>query len=233
MSILFQTGTIAGLLQGVYDGDMDYQTLATHGDIGVGTFNGVNGEMIALDGIFYRADATGHTSIVAPHEKTPFAVVSPYQPTLSFSIGTIKNSDALNAAIDAHLKTTNIFYMIRIDADIERVQLRSESCQALPYKPLAEALTETQQAFELSHIKGTLVTTRCPPYSGGMTIAGFHHHFISHDKTMSGHVFDVQLKKAEVHVTMLRQFNVQLMVSDAFDAANLDIDTHSLLKKTE
>ena len=33
--------------------------LAEHGDLGLGTLNGLDGEMIALDGRFYRADVEG------------------------------------------------------------------------------------------------------------------------------------------------------------------------------
>src|SRR3990167_9158117 len=201
MSILFQAGTITGLLQGVYDGDINFRQLAQHGDIGLGTFNGVDGEMIALDGVFYHMNKTGLAEKVNSEKLTPFSLVSFYKPTLTFSI--------------------------------EKVKLRSEGCQTLPYKPLVEALSTTGYAFELSQLKGTLVTTWCPNYSAGITIPGFHHHFINQDKTHGGHLFDVKLHDAQVTVTPLRQINMLLINSHEFDMANLDIDTTALLKKTE
>ena len=54
--VLFQASTIAALLDGAYDGDLTFAELAEHGDLGLGTLNGLDGEMIALDGYFYRAD---------------------------------------------------------------------------------------------------------------------------------------------------------------------------------
>ena len=41
-------------MAGVYDGDLTYQELARHGDFGLGTFEALDGEMIALEGVFYQ-----------------------------------------------------------------------------------------------------------------------------------------------------------------------------------
>ena len=57
--VLFQASTIAALLDGAYEGDLTFAELAEHGDLGLGTLNGLDGEMIALDGRFYRADVDG------------------------------------------------------------------------------------------------------------------------------------------------------------------------------
>ncbi|OGT56463.1 MAG: alpha-acetolactate decarboxylase [Gammaproteobacteria bacterium RIFCSPHIGHO2_12_FULL_42_10] len=233
MPTLSQIGTITGLLQGINDGDTTVQQLKALGDIGLGTYNRIDGEMVILDGACYRIKKNGHAEIADPNQCTPFAVISPYQPTLSFTIDQVENSTDLNQKLDAQLKTKNIFYMIRIDAKIDWIKLRSEGCQSAPYQPLAEALSSTQSIYELTKTKGTLITTRCPSYSAGITIPGFHHHFINHDKTIGGHVFDVKCKHALVKVTLLRRFNMQLLNNQAFDTANLNIDSQVLLKKTE
>ena len=57
--VLFQASTIAALLDGAYEGDLTFAELGEHGDLGLGTLNGLDGEMIALDGRFYRADVDG------------------------------------------------------------------------------------------------------------------------------------------------------------------------------
>src|SRR3990167_2939308 len=147
MGTLFQIGTITGFLQGVYDGDINIKKLSQQGDIGLGTFNGVNGEMIAVNGVFYRSDATGHVEKVNPDRLTPFALVSHHKPSVIFTIPNAKNCNELNNLIDAKLPTKNIFYMIRINADIDWIKLRSEGCQTLPYRPLAETLPAKQHLF--------------------------------------------------------------------------------------
>jgi wobble nucleotide-excising tRNase len=48
--VLFQVSTIDALLQGVLDGFFTFEDLKTHGDFGIGTFDSLDGEMIALDG---------------------------------------------------------------------------------------------------------------------------------------------------------------------------------------
>lgn len=55
-NMLYQVGFIRSLLTGVYEGDVCFDELAHYGNFGLGTFNAVNSEMIALDGCFYRID---------------------------------------------------------------------------------------------------------------------------------------------------------------------------------
>ena len=78
--VLFQASTIGALLDGAYEGDLDFAELAEHGDLGLGTLNGLDGEMIALDGRFYRADVDGTVGEVEAATKTPFAVVTRFEP---------------------------------------------------------------------------------------------------------------------------------------------------------
>jgi len=56
---LFQTSTISALLEGVYDGETTYKALKQYGDFGLGTFDGLDGEMIGLEGKFYQVKADG------------------------------------------------------------------------------------------------------------------------------------------------------------------------------
>jgi len=56
---VFQTSVISALLDGVYDGDLSLAELLAHGDFGLGTFNGLDGEMIILDGTAYQLHADG------------------------------------------------------------------------------------------------------------------------------------------------------------------------------
>src|ERR1041384_7623558 len=57
--VLFQASTIGALLDGAFEGDLTFAELAERGDLGLGTLNHRDGEMIALDGEFFRADVEG------------------------------------------------------------------------------------------------------------------------------------------------------------------------------
>ena len=60
--VLFQASTIGALLEGAYDGDVSFEQLAEHGDLGLGTLNALDGEMIAVDGRFYRPTSTARST---------------------------------------------------------------------------------------------------------------------------------------------------------------------------
>src|SRR5690349_23151149 len=79
--VLFQASTIRALLEGAFEGDLSFAELAEHGDLGLGTLNHLDGEMVALDGEFFRADVEGALHRVGPEERTPFAVVTRFEPT--------------------------------------------------------------------------------------------------------------------------------------------------------
>src|ERR1700739_4074750 len=59
---VFQTSTVKALMEGAPTGDMTRGELKTHGDFGLGTFDGLDGEMIELDGMVFqvRADGQAH-----------------------------------------------------------------------------------------------------------------------------------------------------------------------------
>ncbi len=46
---LYQVSTAAALVQGVYAGAVRVSTLRQHGDLGLGTFEGLDGEMVVAD----------------------------------------------------------------------------------------------------------------------------------------------------------------------------------------
>ena len=64
--VLFQASTIGALLDGAYDGDVSFAQLAEHGDLGLGTFNALDGEMIAVDGALLPRRRGRPTATVDP-----------------------------------------------------------------------------------------------------------------------------------------------------------------------
>lgn len=233
MPTFFQAGVLPAFMQGIYEGDINFKTLALHGDFGLGTFNAVDGEMIAVDGQYYRIDEYGKAGIVSPELCTPFAVVTQFKSVKSFSIQQIDNLNLLNATLDAHIPTQNIFYMMRVDAEFDWIKVRSASCQQHPYKPLAETLPKLQKEFEYNDIKGTLVVTRCPAYSAAVTIAGYHYHFIDQAREVGGHVFDVRIKTAKVTISPIRRFSMVMFSTPEFFEIQLENYLEDDLKKVE
>lgn len=54
MSTLYQISTSTALVEGVYSGSVSSSVLLEHGDFGLGTFEGLDGEMVILDGQIYQ-----------------------------------------------------------------------------------------------------------------------------------------------------------------------------------
>lgn len=227
MPTFFQAGIIPGMLQGVHEGNMTFDTLAQHGNIGLGVLNDFAGDMIALDGEFYRIDAEGVVNLIEPNTCTPFSIVTKFKPTQIFSIENVNNIADLSELLDAELGTKNIFYFIRIDAEFEWLRLRSQYCRVL-----VDAVPDLQKNYELSNVQGSLVATRCPDYSAGFTIAGYHSHFIDQERTIGGHVCDLKIKKAKVMITPMRRFSVVLMNTKQFDQVNLEAQSALDLEKS-
>jgi acetolactate decarboxylase len=84
--MIFQTSTLQALMDGVYDGNMTFQELGRYGDFGIGTFNGLDGEMIGLDGKFYQIKADGRVSPVAGTMKTPLAEVTLFKAGKTYTV---------------------------------------------------------------------------------------------------------------------------------------------------
>ncbi|WP_416793613.1 acetolactate decarboxylase [Lactobacillus delbrueckii] len=88
---LFQHGTLAMLVAGLFDGTMSIEELLKHGDSGIGTCSGLDGEMVILDGIAYTIRRDGTVEALSGDVKTPFACVhfdpkSPGQKVSGFSL---------------------------------------------------------------------------------------------------------------------------------------------------
>ena len=56
---LFQVSAFNTFSAGNFDGNTTFAELEKHGDFGIGTLNGLNGEMIALNGVFYQIPTSG------------------------------------------------------------------------------------------------------------------------------------------------------------------------------
>ena len=59
---LFQVSTSGALVEGIYRGAVTVGQLKQHGDLGLGTFESIDGELVMVDGCVYqiRADGSCH-----------------------------------------------------------------------------------------------------------------------------------------------------------------------------
>jgi acetolactate decarboxylase len=217
----FQVSTIDAILDGVYDGVLSYGELKEHGDFGIGTFNGLDGEAIGLDGVYYQIKADGNVYAVPDDATTPFAVATFFDADRSLPLPIGLDFAGLAAYLDGQLPTENIFYAVRIDGTFDYVKTRSVPGQTKPYPPLTE-VTAHQPEFEMHNVSGTIIGFRCPPYVSGVNVVGYHLHFITEDRDAGGHVLDFTLGETTATVDDTANF-VMLLPGPGSDFYRSDL----------
>jgi acetolactate decarboxylase len=211
---------MSALLEGVYEGEVTYAELAQHGDFGLGTFNDLDGEMIAIDGKFFQLRSDGTAHVVDPMQKTPFAVMTFFRPEVSRRLERSLMRSELYALLDELAPSQNIFYAIRLDGHFLRVVTRTVQRQVKPYRPLTEVVQE-QATFEFKNVTGTIAGFRSPDYAQGISVGGYHLHFITSDRTGGGHVLDLMSEDATLMLDHSSGLHVELPETAAFLAAGL------------
>ena len=229
--VLFQASTIGALLEGAYEGDVTFRELAEQGDLGLGTLNGLDGEMIALDGVFHRADVDGNIGPIDPESATPFAVVVHFEPSIEVSLPEPLSHDELLAALDAAAPAGRACAM-RIDGEFESVRARSVPRQTPPYRPLTEVVA-AQHVYDLDAVRGTLVGLRFPDHAGGIEASGYHLHFIDEDRRRGGHVLDCRTSSVHAWIDPSSELRVELPPGVDLSEPHLDVSQEEALRRVE
>ncbi len=217
---VYQFSTISALLDGVYDGDVTIADILRHGDFGLGTFNHLDGEMVILDGVCYRLRADGSATRAALTDRTPFAAVTRFHTDFEIEIETRTGEAEVTAAIDRRIESSNLIYAIRITGHFAELHTRTVMEQRKPYSTLTEA-TEGQAETRFGDVTGVVVGFRTPDYQQGISVAGYHLHFLNSDRTSGGHVLDFSLEHGRVAVSGASQLHLSLPTSGAFLDAQL------------
>ena len=233
--VMYQVSLLQSLAYGDYCGSVTVKELKQHGDIGIGTFNRLNGELIMLDGEVYRATGDGCIEIVSDDETVPFCIVTYMGSDETKHLSDIPDYDAFCKQLDQMVdeKGINRFYMIRVDGMFRKVNVRSVYAQEEPYKRLAEVMEKDQTFFDYKDVEGTLVGLYCPPYMAGLNAVGWHFHFISKDKTKGGHVLGLDVDDAGLVRHDINGFQIQLPKTEKIDSFDFTVDQSDDIKRIE
>jgi acetolactate decarboxylase len=230
---VYQTSTMAALLDGIYDGDVTIAELLSHGDFGLGTFNHLDGEMVVLDGTCYHLRADGSATIASGQDKTPFAAVLWFRPDQTIAITDPADQAALTGRIDSAIPSPNLTYALRISGRFARVRTRTVMAQQPPYPPLTEVAAH-EPVTDLEHVAGIVAGFRTPDYEQGISVAGYHLHFLTEDRRHGGHVLDFALEHGEAAICTASELHLSLPSSGPFLSADLSpADTSAKIKLTE
>ena len=218
---LYQTSTMSALVDGIYDGSLTIAGLLEHGDFGVGTFNRLDGEMVVNEGVCFHLFSSGEARVASPDDLTPFAAVTTFEPDTTFDLKTPTTRADLIAQIDERLSSENLFYAIRGTGRFSTVSTRTATRQEAPYPPLPEATaSEAERTF--TDTGGVLVGFRTPDYEQGISVAGYHLHFLNDEHTGGGHAFDFLFERGVVEIMTVSELRLSLPTSGPFLAADLN-----------
>jgi acetolactate decarboxylase len=227
-----QVSTIDALLAGAYDGQMTVGELLTHGDLGIGTFDALEGEMIVIDHQVYQARADGTVRLMPDSATTPFASVVNFKIDMTTCLKDTLTEKTFQAAADQLAPNQNLFLAVRFDSTFPSMKVRSVPKQAKPYPPLAEAV-QHQAVFEYTNVTGTVLGFRCPSFVKGVNVPGWHLHFISKDRKLGGHILDFKAIGGALQIDTCNRFYMILPEQQQFSTLDLSQDRSKELEKVE
>lgn len=219
---LFQVSTSTALVEGIYKGAVTIAHLREHGDFGLGTFEGLDGEMVALDGRFYQVRSDGTVREAADSDLSPFAVVTRFRPGKSIELPICPNFAALTARLDELRGSSNVFYAIRVDGAFDFIHTRA-MCKSEEGTPLAVAAAH-QPEFKLRDVKGTMVGFWSPEYTRTIEVPGYHLHFITDDRAAGGHLLECSGNNLKIEIQQVAELQMALPENEEFLQADLTHD---------
>lgn len=230
---LFQYGIADAFVGGYFDATYPWKTLKQHGNFGLGAPGELDGELTINDGKAYQTTANGKTIQVADSFKTSLAFVTFFAPQTTFTIKAGTDQATVYQQIDEKLKNRNGMYAIRITGVFNQIKTRAfPSYTTKPYPPLA-TLLHTQRFFEMSNIHGVLIGYKLPTYINGISIEGYHFHFLSADRTQGGHLLGFKGEDLKIEIAEMKDFKLSVPEDPAFKRFEFKKKENKDLEKVE
>ena len=221
---MFQVSTLHALVAGYTRSVTTVRELESRGNVGLGTFEGVDGEMILLDGVCYRARQDGTVVRPAPDTGVPFASAASVEGGIAFELEQASGIDALKHELTCRIDEAfalNSMHIVTVSGTFDSVSARSESAYHADHITLKDMLATTQREFVFEKLDGTLVCVYHPDYMDGINAPGWHVHFLSQDRARGGHVFDLSLVRGHAVMHKIDRIEIQLPATPAFDTYSL------------
>ncbi|EAW08930.1 acetolactate decarboxylase [Aspergillus clavatus NRRL 1] len=206
---LYQYSLIGSLMQGVCEDGVSAAKVLTQGTHGLGTVSLLDGEIIVVDNEAYHFTSTGEVRTVAPTDTIPFAMMTDFRPTMSIGISALDL-----ASLPQHVSPLlgdgkNYFLAVRVDGYFPSVTVRIIPKREKADEALGD-LARRQTVRSLSHTRGTLFGFWSPEYTAGLSVVGFHLHYLSQDRRAGGHVLAFEAREAQLSAAVLEQCHLEL-----------------------
>jgi acetolactate decarboxylase len=219
---IVQVQMVQALMDGCYDGDVTIGELQGKGDFGIGTLQGLDGELIVVDGEFWNVDFDGRAQLAAPDARVPFAVLIDFDEVPTERLTGPLDRPAFEALLLDRIPDPDGCYAVLLHGEFSTVQFRSVKHQEPPYRPLLDVLETDQQLFERTDLRGTLVGFYFPNLAAGLNIPGFHLHLLTDDRATGGHCFTFEMISGELSLQPATRVHLELPERGMGDLLGLD-----------
>ncbi|QOD86304.1 acetolactate decarboxylase [Weissella viridescens] len=213
MSKIYQHSTLAALMAKQMQGTTTIGELLTHGDTGIGTLDGVDGEVIILKGDVHQADEFGNVNHITDMDtKLPFATVH-FASSDAIELDLAPTDFASLADLQHGYHFTNNFAALELHGNFKDVLVRAAPKSTAPYPSLLE-VAQKQPTFTAENISGTIVGYFAPELYQGTVAAGWHLHFLSDDHTFGGHLLETHTEQLQGTLELMSDFQLHLPIEN-------------------
>ena len=220
-NVLYQHGTLGTLMAGLLEGTASINDLLEHGDLGIATLTGSDGEVIFVDGKAYHANEHKEFIELTGDEMTPYATVTKFKADSSFKTSN-KNQEEVFDEVKKQMKSENMFSAVKISGTFKKMHVRMMPGQEPPYTRLIDS-ARRQPEETRENIKGSIVGFFTPELFHGIGSAGFHIHFANDDRDFGGHILDFEVDDVTVEIQNFETFEQHFPVDDkSFTDADID-----------
>ena len=202
---LYQHGTMAELTVGLFDGTLSLDQLLDNGDYGIGTLDGLDGELVIRDKKAYQIKGNGSVVQLSGEETVPYAAVSFFYPEQHIKVEKETDSKDIKELIISKLSSLNTFQTVVISGRFINLKVRAVEKQKKPYPFLVKAARK-QNEFEKKNSRGTIIGFYSPELFQNIASAGFHWHYLSDDCLFGGHLLDFEMENGEILLETIEIF---------------------------
>ncbi len=202
---VWQVGTITALSAGGYEGVAPVADLASHGDLGLGTFDALDGELVMVDGVVWRVPTDGTPVEPAEGATTPFAQVTAFDADRALEVPAGTTCEGLPDWLATELgdDAAAPLLALRAEGRFEALTTRSVPAQSAPFPPLSDVVADQQVTFDLPGSTAVLVGFRTGDVLESVSPPGIHLHGLADDGRAGGHVLSCTVAEATVEVDVV------------------------------
>lgn len=219
-NVLYQHGTLGTLMAGLLEGTATINELLEHGNLGIATLTGSDGEVIFLDGKAYHANEHKEFIELKGDEKVPYASITNFKASKTFPLQQLSQDDVF-AQIKNEMLSENLFSAVKIYGTFKHMHVRMMPAQQPPYTRLIDSARRQPEEKDKIFVVPLLDFT--PELFHGVGSAGFHIHFADDERAYGGHVLDFEVDDVVVEIQNFETFQQHFPVNnETFVKAKID-----------